>query len=232
MNAKTAALKAAFPHTLPVFTGYLVLGAAYGILMSSKGFSLFWIAVASIFVYAGSMQFVAVALLAAGFDPAGAFLMTIAVNARHLFYGISMLKQYRGIGRLKPYLIFSLTDESFSILCSAEVPENVDKGWFYFFISILDQLYWLTGSLLGGILGSILLINTKGIDFVLTALFVVILINQWEATKNHLPAVIGITSAILCRIIFGASDFIIPSMIGIIFFVTLLKKPMERSKLL
>ncbi len=232
MNAKTAALKAAFPHTIPVFTGYLVLGAAYGILMNSKGFSLIWIAAASIFVYAGSMQFVAVALLAAGFDPVGAFLMTIAVNARHLFYGISMLKQYRGIGRLKPYLIFSLTDESFSILCSATPPDNIEKKWFYFFISFLDHLYWITGSLLGGILGSMLHINTKGIDFVLTALFVVILINQWDATKNHLPAIIGIVSAILCRIIFGASDFIIPSMICIIFFVTLLKKPMERSKLL
>jgi 4-azaleucine resistance transporter AzlC len=232
MNTKTAALKAAFPHTIPVFTGYLVLGAAYGILMNSKGFSLIWIVAASIFVYAGSMQFVAVALLAAGFDPVGAFLMTIAVNARHLFYGISMLKQYRGIGRLKPYLIFSLTDESFSILCSATAPEGVEKKWFYFFISFLDHLYWIAGSLIGGILGSMLHINTKGIDFVLTALFVVILINQWEATKNHLPAIIGIVSAILCRIIFGASDFIIPSMICIIFFVTILKKPMERSKLL
>ncbi len=231
MDTKTAALKAAFPHTIPVLTGYLVLGAAYGILMNSKGFSLLWIAVASIFIYAGSMQFVAVALLAAGFDPVGAFLMTIAVNARHLFYGISMLKQYRGIGRLKPYLIFSLTDESFSILCSAKVPDHVEKKWFYFFISFLDQFYWITGSLFGGILGSILHINTKGIDFVLTALFVVILINQWESTKNHLPAIIGIASAILCRILFGASDFIIPSMVCIIFFVTLLKKSMERSKL-
>lgn len=232
MNKKTEALKAAFPLTIPVLTGYLVLGAAYGILMDSKGFSLLWIVIASVFIYAGSMQFVTVALLAAGFNPLGAFLMTIAVNARHLFYGISMLNQYRGIGRMKPYLIFSLTDESFSILCSAKVPDKVERKWFYFFISFLDHLYWITGSIVGGILGSMLHINTKGIDFVLTALFVVNLINQWEATKNHLPAVIGIASAILCRIIFGASDFIIPSMICIVFFVSLLKKPMERSKLL
>jgi 4-azaleucine resistance transporter AzlC len=161
MNTKAAALKAAFPLTIPVLTGYLVLGAAYGILMNSKGFSLVWIAIASIFIYAGSMQFLSVALLAAGFDPIGAFLMTIAVNARHLFYGISMLKQYRGIGRLKPYLIFSLTDETFSILCSVTPPQNVDKKWFYFFISILDHLYWIVGSLFGGILGSMLHINTK-----------------------------------------------------------------------
>ena len=229
MYTKRAALKAAFPHTIPVFTGYLVLGAAYGILMNSKGFSLFWIMFASIFIYAGSMQFVTVSLLAAGFDLTGAFLMTLAVNARHLFYGISMLKQYRGIGKLKPYLIFSLTDETFSIVCSAKVPEQVDRKWFYFFISLLDHSYWVIGSLLGGILGSLLDFNTKGIDFVLTALFVVILINQWQSTKNHLPAIIGIISAIVCRFLFGASNFIIPSMIMILTLVTVAKSPMERS---
>jgi 4-azaleucine resistance transporter AzlC len=230
MNHKTAALKAAFPHTIPVLTGYIVLGTAYGILMDSKGFSLFWIILASVFVYAGSMQFVSVALLAAGFDPLGAFLMTIAVNARHIFYGISMLHQYRGTGRMKPYLIFSLTDESFSILCSAKAPEEVEDRWFYLFISLLNHIYWVTGSILGGILGSLLKINTKGIDFVLTALFVVILFNQWKQTSNHLPAIIGIFSAIGCRLLFGASDFIIPSMICILLCVTILKKPMERGK--
>lgn len=230
MNNKTAALKAAFPHTIPVMTGYLVLGAAYGILMDSKGFSLLWIIIASVFVYAGSMQFVSVALLTAGFDPLGALFMTLAVNARHLFYGISMLHQYRGTGRMKPYLIFSLTDESFSILCSAKTPEGVEEKWFYLFVSLLDHIYWIIGSILGGILGSLININTKGIDFVLTALFVVILVNQWQSTTNHLPAMIGISSAILCRMIFGASDFIIPSMICILFCVTILKKPMERGK--
>jgi 4-azaleucine resistance transporter AzlC len=230
MKTKKAALMAALPYTLPVLTGYIVLGAAYGILMDSKGFSLFWILFASVFVYAGSMQFVTVALLAAGFDPLGAFLMTLAVNARHLFYGISMLDQYRGVGKIKPYLIFSLTDESFSILCSAKPPEEIERKWFYFFISFLDHSYWIIGSLLGGILGSMLNINTKGIDFVLTALFVVILINQWKSTTNHLPAIIGIVSAILCRMLFGASDFIIPAMVLILFFVTVLKIPMERGK--
>jgi 4-azaleucine resistance transporter AzlC len=229
MNHKTAALKAAFPYTIPVLTGYLVLGTAYGILMNSKGFSLFWIIIASVFIYAGSMQFVSVALLATGFDPLGAFLMTIAVNARHLFYGISMLQQYRGTGRIKSYLIFSLTDESFSILCSAKTPEGVEDKWFYFFVSLLDHLYWITGSIIGGILGSLIHINTKGIDFVLTALFIVILINQWQSTTNHLPALLGIGSAILCRLIFGAADFIIPSMICILLFVTLLRKPMDRG---
>lgn len=232
MNNKKSALLAALPLTLPVFTGYLVLGTAFGILMDSKGFSLLWIMVASVLVYAGSMQFVCIALLAAGFNPLGAFLMTLAVNARHIFYGISMLKQYRGIGRLKPYLIFSLTDETFSIVCSAKVPENVERKWFYFFISALDHSYWVIGSMIGGILGSMLNFNTKGIDFVLTALFVVILINQWQEATNHLPAMIGIVSAILCRLIFGPSNFIIPSMLVILFCVTVLKTPMERGKCL
>ncbi len=228
MNNKIAAVRAAFPHTIPVLTGYIVLGAAYGILMDSKGFSLLWIIIASVFVYAGSMQFVSVALLAAGFNPLGAFFMTIAVNARHLFYGISMLHQYRGTGRMKPYLIFSLTDESFSILCSAKAPEGVEEKWFYLSVSLLDHLYWITGSVIGGILGSLIDINTKGIDFVLTALFVVILINQWQTTTNHLPAMLGIVSAVICRLIFGANDFIIPSMICILLFVTILREPMER----
>jgi 4-azaleucine resistance transporter AzlC len=230
MNNKKAAFLAALPHTLPVFTGYIVLGAAYGILMDSKGFSLFWIILASVFVYAGSMQFVAVALLAAGFDPLGAILMTLAVNARHLFYGISMLEQYRGVGKIKPYLVLTLTDETFSIVCTATPPEGVERKWFYLFISLLDHIYWITGSILGGILGSMMNFNSKGIDFVLTALFVVILINQWKSTTNHLPAIIGIVSAILCRFLFGPSDFIIPAMISILFFVTVLKAPMERGK--
>lgn len=228
MKHKSAALKAAFPHTIPVLTGYLVLGAAYGILMNSKGFDLFWILLASVFVYAGSMQFLSVGLLAAGFDPLWAFVMTLAVNARHIFYGISMLKTYRGLGRIKPYLIFSLTDETFSIVCSAKVPEDVDRKWFYFFVSLLDHSYWITGSLIGGILGSLLKFNTKGIDFVLTALFVVIMINQWQSTKNHIPAIIGVVSAIVCRLLFGAGVFfIITTMFLITILVTTLKKPIE-----
>ncbi|MBH1941872.1 AzlC family ABC transporter permease [Mobilitalea sibirica] len=228
MNSNKAVLRAALPLTIPVFTGFIVLGAAYGILMDSKGFSLFWILFTSLFIYAGSMQFVAVALISAGFDPIGAFFMTLMVNARHLFYGISMLGKFKGIGRIKPYMIFSLTDETFSLLCSVEPPEGIDRKRFMFFISVFIQGYWVTGSLLGGVLGSMFKFNTKGIDFVLTALFVVIFINQWQSTKNHIPALIGILGAILCRIIFGPADFIIPSMIFILLMVTILKRPMER----
>lgn len=223
-----AALHAAVVHTIPVFTGFLVLGAAFGILMNSRGFSLFWTIFTSTFIYAGSMQFVSVAMLAAGFHPFGAFLMTLMVNARHLFYGISFLEKYRGTGKLKPYLIFSLTDETFSLICSAVPPAGADKKWFLFYISSLNHLYWITGSALGGILSGLFTFDTRGIEFVLTALFVVIFISQWKSTDNHLPALIGIFGAVICRLIFGASDFIIPSMIFILLMVTIMKKPLER----
>ncbi|HKM00368.1 MAG TPA: AzlC family ABC transporter permease [Mobilitalea sp.] len=230
MTTKKAALRAALPHTIPVLTGYIILGAAFGILMDSQGYALYWTALSSTFIYAGSMQFLMVALLTQGVNPVNGFLITLMVNARHLFYGISMLGKYRGTGSLKPYLIFSLTDETFSLVCSTEPPKGIDRKWFLFFISILDHSYWIAGSLLGGIIGTIFELNTKGIEFVLTALFVVIFINQWKSTQNHLPALIGITGSIICRLIFGASDFIVPSMIFILLTVTCLRSPLEGRK--
>jgi 4-azaleucine resistance transporter AzlC len=227
MNKKMNALRAAFPHTIPVLTGYVFLGAAYGILMNSKGYSLPWVTFTSLFIYAGSMQFVSVSLVAAGFHPIYACFMTLMVNARHLFYGISMLSNFSGTKKIKPYLIFGLTDETFSILCSVKEPKDIDKNWFMFFITLLDQGYWVFGSILGSILGSLIQFNTKGIDFVLTALFVVIFINQWKSTKNHLPVIIGISASILCRFLFGASNFIIPSMAVILILVTLFRNNIE-----
>lgn len=231
MKNHNAAIKAALPHTIPILSGYLVLGSAYGILMNSNGISLFWTLFSSIFIYAGSMQFVTVAFLAAGFDFVGSFMMTLMVNARHLFYGISFLGKYRNMGFIKPYLIFSLTDETFSLLCSAKPPAGVPEKWFYFYISLLNHLYWISGSVLGGILGGLLKFDTRGLEFVLTSLFVVIFIDQWRNAKNHIPAIIGVVSAVICRLIFGASNFIIPSMILILLSVTLIKRPIERGSL-
>ncbi len=228
MANKKAAFKAALPHTLPVFTGFIVLGAAYGILMDSRGFSLFWTLFTSTFIYAGSMQLLATELLAIGFDPLYGFLMTLAVNARHLFYGISMLEKYRGVGKMKLYLIFSLTDETFSLVCSSEPPEGVDRKWFLFFLSALNQFYWITGSLLGGILSGLFKFNTKGIEFVLTALFVVIFLNQWRSSNNHLPALMGIAAAVICRLVFGEAKFILPSMLLILISLIISKRPLER----
>jgi branched chain amino acid efflux pump len=227
-NKYIKALKSAVPHTIPVFAGYIVLGSAYGLLMESKNYSLIWVVLTSIFIYAGSMQFVSISLIAAGFHPLNAALVTIMVNARHIFYGISMLSKFKGMGKKKWYLMLGLTDETFSILCAAEPPKSVDKGWFMFFVTLLDHIYWITGSILGSILGNFIPFNTTGIDFVLTALFVVIFIEQLLSKKSYLPVFIGVGSAIICRLLFG-TDFLIPTMILILILVTLLRKYMEEG---
>lgn len=231
MSTKRKALKSAFPHTIPVLTGYLVLGTAFGILMNSKGYSSVWVVLVSLFIYAGSMQFVAISLIATGFHPFYTCLMTLMVNARHLFYGISMLSKFKGMEKKKPYLMFGLTDETFSILCSAQPPEGVDRGWFMLFITLLNHIYWIAGSLIGSIVGGLITFNTKGIDFVLTALFVVIFIDQWKSAKNHIPVLIGVGSSMLCRLLFGAGNFIIPSMFLIVLLVTILQKKIQGRNL-
>ena len=225
-----SALRAAFPHTIPVMLGYLFLGAAFGILLSSKGYHWGWAVLMSVFIYAGSMQFVAIGILTGPFLPLQAVLMTLMVNARHAFYGISLLPKFKDMGRKKPYMIFSLSDETFSLLCSAKAPEGVDKNRFLFFISLLDQIYWVIGSAAGGIIGSLVSFNTNGIDFVMTALFTVIFVNQWEENKNHIPALIGLGISALCLMVFGPSNFILPSMALIVLALTLLKKPMGEAE--
>lgn len=223
-----AALRAAFPHTIPVLCGFSFLGMAYGLLMSANGFGPFWSLLTSLAVFAGSMQYVGVGLLAAGASPPYVFLMTLIINARHLFYGISMLDRLKG-ARFKPYLIFALCDESFSILCCTDAPEDVDSDWFRFFIAFLDQCYWVLASFVGGLLGGLIHFDTTGIDFVLTALFVVIFLNQWHTRKNRVPAVLGVACTAACLLIFGPSNFLIPSMAAILILLTLLRAPLERQ---
>lgn len=229
MNKLFSQLKQVFPYTLPVLTGYLVLGAAYGILMDSKGFPLIYVILSSIFIYAGAMQFVSVAILASGFHPLYAVFLTLMVNARHLFYGLSMLTIFKGTGKYKPYLIFGLTDETFSLLSSLKIPEGRDKKKMMFHITLLNHMYWIIGSILGCILNSILNFNTMGIDFVLTALFIVIFIEKWKEARQPLPFIIGIAATVICRILFGASNFILPSMAAILFFVTVFKHKLGGS---
>jgi 4-azaleucine resistance transporter AzlC len=230
MEEKLKALKAAFPYTLPVMTGYLFLGMAFGILLNSKGYSFLWAIFMSIIIFAGSMQYVAIELLTVAFNPLNAFLMTLMVNARHLFYGLSLLEKYNESRNKKPYLMFGLTDETFSILCATEPPEGVDRSWFMFFVTFLNHFYWITACALGGILGSLVSFNTKGIDFVMTALFVVIFLNQWKSQTRHTPAMIGIGASVVCLLIFGAQKFIIPAMILIIIALTLYRKPFEKGE--
>lgn len=224
MSIRRKALKAAFPHTIPVLTGYMFLGIAFGLLLNSKGYGPGWAVLMSILAFAGSAQYLAISFLSSAFNPLYAFLMTLIVNARHLFYGISMLNKYKNTGKKKPYLIFGLTDETFSIVCSAKAPKGVDQTYFMFFVTLLDHIYWVSGSLIGSLLGSVISLNTKGLDFVLTALFTVIFVDQWKAQKNHLPALIGVFCSLACLLIFGPDSFIIPSMAAILIALTLTQR--------
>ena len=228
-SVKRAALKAAFPHTIPIMAGFLFLGTAYGILMQSKGFPWYYPTLMAMTIFAGSMEFVTVNLLLSPFDPLGALLLAVMVNARHLFYGLAMLEKYRGFGLKKLYLIFGLCDESFSINVTAEPPEGVDRGWFMFFVTLLNQCYWITGATLGGIFGSLISFNDKGLDFVMTALLLVIFLENWMKEKNHGSSLIGLGVTAVCLAVFGASGFIIPAMLAILAVLTLLRQPFERA---
>ena len=224
-----AALRAAFPHSIPVLTGFGFLGLAYGIYMNVHGFSFIYPLMISLIVFGGSLQFVMVTLLLSSFAPVAAFLMALLIQARHLFYGLAMLERYRGLGWKRFFLIFGLCDETFSITCSTDAPEGIDKGWFMLWITWLDQFYWITASTLGGILGSVLPFDTNGLDFVMTAMFVVIFLNQWLKDKQHTPAWIGLGCSVLCLLIFGADSFIVPTMLCILLLLMLFRKPIEKG---
>lgn len=213
----------AFAASLPVMAGYLVLGMGFGILLQDKGYGWWWSVLMSVSIYAGSMQYVAVDLLSGGASLTAAALMTVMVNIRHLFYGITMLERYSRTGKKKPYLIFALTDETFSLVCSPGLPEDVEEQEYYFWVSLLDQFYWVAGSFLGAVIGASAKFNSAGIDFAMTALFVVIFIEQWEKTKQHLPALAGVGISVCCLLLFGAPSFLIPSMLGITVVLLLIK---------
>ncbi len=220
------ALTAAFPKTIPVLTGFLALGIAYGVLMQTKGYGAIWSLLMSAIAFCGSMQFVAITLLTAVFDPVQAFILSLMVNARHLFYGISLLEKYKGLGKIRGFLIYTLCDETFSIVSSVEPPKGIDRKPFYFFISLLNYLYWVTGSFLGGLLGNVIAFDTRGLDFVLTGLFVVLFLEHWKQKQNRIPGIIGIGVTALALVIFGKDNFIIPAMAMI-----LLALIVERKKI-
>lgn len=223
------AFKAAFPHTIPIFAGFWFLALTYGIYMNVSGFNFLYPMLMSITIFAGSIEFITVNMLLGAFNPIQAIVMALMINARHLFYGIAMLDKYKGTGWKKFYLIFGMCDESFSINYTADIPEDIDKGWFMFFVTLLNHFYWFSGSTLGGIFGSFIKFNTEGLDFVMTAMFVVIFMEQWLKDKKHIHSLLGLFISILCLIAFGADNFIIPSMLGIIAMLTLIRKPMEKE---
>lgn len=221
MNKHT--LKLSFLSTLPVMTGYLFLGAGFGIILQQSGYGLPWALAMSIFIYAGSMQYVGVGLLTGGAGLAATALTTLMVNARHLFYGLSMVDAYKQAGKKKPYLIFALTDETYSLVSRPVLPDGVDRVGYCFWISLFDQCYWVLGSVVGSLLGNLPL-DFTGIDFALTALFVTIFVEQWLSTKHHFPAMVGVASAVVCLIIFGADNFLIPTMILIAAILVMARK--------
>lgn len=225
-----SALRAAFPKTLPVMAGYMVLGFGFGLLLQSKGYSFLWAPFMSLTIYAGSMQYVAVDLLATGAGFVATALMTLMINARHLFYGISMLGPYRDTGKVKPYIIFGLTDETYSLVCNGDVPEGIRKNAYYFWITILNQSYWIIGSTLGALFGTAVSINTRGVDFSMTALFTVIFTDNMVKKSSRIPSLVGISVSFLCLLIFGASNFLIPSMICITVILMLLRPVLNKEE--
>ncbi|CAM3560971.1 MULTISPECIES: azaleucine resistance protein AzlC [Saccharibacillus] len=223
------AFRAAFPVTVPILAGFAFLGIAYGVFMNVSGFGVGYTFLMSLLIFAGSMEFVAVGLLLGPFNPLGALLLTLMVNARHLFYGLSMLEKYKGTGWKKPYLIFGMCDESFSINYSANIPQNIDRGWYLFFVTLLNHLYWVAGATVGGLLGSFVRFDLAGLEFVMTALFVVIFVEQWMKQKVHHSAIIGIGVSAASLILFGGERFIVPAMIAILAVLTLTRKASERK---
>ena len=223
----------ALKRSIPVMAGYIVLGIGFGMLLGAKGYGITWALAMSVFIYAGSMQYVAIDLITGGASLISAALMTLMVNARHLFHGISMLERYKDTKPYKPYLIFALTDETYSLVCSGDVPEGVEEKKYFFLVSLLNQIYWVIGSVMGSVLGSVLNINTEGIDFSMTALFLVVFTEQWMSTKDHRSAVAGVAASVICLLIFGASAFLIPSMISITVILTLMRgsKKTESSQM-
>ena len=229
MNKQKArrTLQTAFVRSVPVMAGYIVLGMGFGILSQKNGYGPWWALAMSAFIYAGSMQYVTVSLLVSSASLISAALTTLMVNARHLFYGISMIDKYRGAGVFKPYLIFALTDETYSLVCGDDFPEDVDYHRCCALISLFDQIYWIIGSLLGALLGSALLFDATDIDFAMTALFVTVFVQQWLSTKNHMPAVTGVVAALVCRWVFGSERFLIPAMAAITAVLALGRRWME-----
>ena len=221
MNRKT--LSAAFPATVPVLMGYLAIGMAFGLMLQAEGYGVLWAAAMSLTIYAGSGQYLGVSLLASGAPLTQVAFLTLTINFRHLVYGLSMLEKFRGMGMRKLYMIFSLTDETYALLSSARVPEGVEAHDFYFAVALLDQSYWVAGSVLGSLAGSALGFDTTGVDFAMTALFLVIAVGQWRAAGSHLPALLGAAATLASLLLVGEEEMLLPALGVIVFALALLR---------
>lgn len=225
----TRSFKAAFPCTIPILAGFLFLGMAYGIYMNVSGFSFVYPMIMAAVIFGGSLEFLAAQMLLSPFAPLQVLMVSLMIQARHLFYGISMLDKFKDMGWKKFYLIYGMCDETFSINCTAEIPKDCDRGWFYFFVTLLNQLYWVGGATLGGLLGNLITFDTKGLDFVMTAMFIVIFLEQWLKEKHHFSEWAGLASSAACLLIFGKDNFMIPAMICILLLLTAFRKPVGRK---
>ena len=219
----SSCLRKAFFASIPVMTGYIVLGIGFGMLLQTRGYGVLWALAMSIFIFAGSMQYVAIDLITGGVSLITIALTTLAVNARHLFYGISMVDKYK-VQKRKYFLFWTLTDETYSLVCSDEPEKTGNPSAYYFYVSLFDYSYWVLGSVLGALLGEVIPFSMEGIDFSLTALFLTVFVEQWMTTKNHLAAVAGVVSSVLCLLLFGSDKFLIPAMILIAAVLILLRK--------
>ena len=224
---KKAVVKQAFFKSLPVMAGYFVLGIGFGILLRSAGYGTLWAFAMSLLIYAGSMQYVGVGLIAGGASVLTTAVTTVMVNARHLFYSISMIDRYKDAGKYKPYLIFALTDETYSLLCDGHASAEDDPDQYRFFVSLFDHCYWVTGSVLGSLLGAVIPFSTAGIEFSMTALFIASFTEQWLNTKDHIPALTGLLGTLACLLIFGREQFLIPAMLLITLVLTVLRRREE-----
>ena len=225
----TRSFKAAFPCTIPILAGFLFLGMAYGIYMNVSGFSFVYPMIMAAGIFGGSLEFLAAQMLLSPFAPLQVLMVSLMIQARHLFYGISMLDNFKDMGWKKFYLIYGMCDETLSINCTAEIPEDCDRGWFYFFVTLLIQLYWVGGATLGGLLGNLITFDSKGLDFVMTAMFIVIILEQWLKEKRHFSEWAGLASSAACLLIFGKDNFMIPAMICILLLLTAFRKPVGRK---
>ena len=221
--------RAAFPQTIPILAGFLFLGFSYGVYANVSGFSFLYPTLTALLIYGGSLEFVVISMLTEPFAPLQTFLAALIIQARHLFYGIAMLEKFRGTGKKKPYLIFGMCDETFSVNYSAVIPPDVDRGWFMFFVTLLNQAYWVFGAVFGGLCGKLIPFNTEGLDFIMTALFVVIFLEQWLKEKKHYTALCGLFASALCLVLFGADSFLLPAMALILLLLTVFRGPIEKA---
>ena len=223
MELRNRTIRQAFLKSIPVLAGYVVLGIGFGILMRDAGYGVLWTAAMSLFIYAGSLQYVGVGLLTGGASVLTTAITSLMVNARHLFYSISMIDKYKDSGKYKPYMIFALTDETYSLLCDGMTPSGVEPNQYRFLVSLFNHSYWVAGSIIGCLLGAVLPFSTEGIEFSMTALFVAAFTEQWLTTKDHVPALTGLICTLLCLIVFGRENFLIPAMLLITLVLTLLR---------